>query len=67
MDNITEYLIPVLAFTLLCAGWIMVQMVAKKMRIKNHIDGGGCCGACDEKAKGTCDGKNKSMDIKNAH
>ena len=50
MGNYLPYIIPVLAFTLLTAGWAAVQLLAKKAGTKNHIDyEGGCCGACDEK------------------
>jgi hypothetical protein len=50
MENLFQYLIPVFALTLLAAGWMLVQIIAKKMNIKNHIDEtSGCCGACSEK------------------
>lgn len=51
MSEWLTYLIPVLALTLLVAGWGGVQLLAKKMRTKNHIDHGGCCGACDNKGE----------------
>jgi hypothetical protein len=55
MEEIFSYLIPVLAITALTAGWMAVQMLAKSMKVKNHIDRtSGCCGACDN--KDTCDG-----------
>jgi len=41
---------------LLAAGWMGVQILAKRMQTKNHIDnGGGCCGACENRA--SCDKK----------
>jgi hypothetical protein len=47
LTTFVEYLIPVLALTLLVAGWMGMQLLAKKMKVKNHIDHrGGCCGAC---------------------
>ena len=46
-----EYIIPVVMITVLAAGWMAVQVLAKKMGTKNHIDNGsGCCGACDNKS-----------------
>jgi hypothetical protein len=55
MEEIFSYMIPVLAITALTAGWMAVQMLAKSMKVKNHIDRtSGCCGACDN--KDTCDG-----------
>ena len=48
-----QYIIPVLAFTALTGGWMAVQILAKKMKTKNHIDSSaGCCGACTN--KGSC-------------
>jgi hypothetical protein len=53
MEAIIQYLIPVLALTALAAGWMAVQLIARRMKVKNHIDnGGGCCGACGSK---TCE------------
>jgi hypothetical protein len=50
MEKFLEYFIPVLAFALLAAGWMMVQLMAKKMGTKNHIEHhASCCGACDKK------------------
>lgn len=54
MENYSEYILPVLILALLSAGWMMVQLVAKKIGTKNHIDNdGSCCGACDK--KDSCD------------
>lgn len=51
LDEFWTYLIPVLAFTVLTGGWMAVQILAKKMKTKNHIDNtNGCCGACENKA-----------------
>ncbi|MBI4930530.1 MAG: hypothetical protein HY841_07195 [Bacteroidetes bacterium] len=50
MENYLEYILPVLALALLAAGWVVVQIIAKKMGTKNHFDyGGGCCGDCEKK------------------
>ncbi|MEK6616408.1 MAG: hypothetical protein AABZ32_09895 [Bacteroidota bacterium] len=50
MENYLEYILPVLAFALLVAGWVVVQLIAKKMGTKNHFDNaGGCCGDCEKK------------------
>ena len=52
MNEILTYILPVLAITLLAAGWVGVQLLAKKMKTKNHIDGhSGCCGACEGKSE----------------
>ena len=50
MENYLEYVLPVLAFALLAAGWMAMQLLAKKNGTKNLIDnGGGCCGDCEKK------------------
>lgn len=50
MNEFLQYIIPVLAVTFLAAGWAAVQILAKRMKTKNHIDnGGGCCGACENR------------------
>ncbi|KAB2878995.1 hypothetical protein F9K33_11030 [bacterium] len=36
--EITQYIIGILTASLLCAGWIVVQMVARKMKTKNLFD-----------------------------
>jgi hypothetical protein len=42
-----EYIIPILFVALLCAGWVAVQMIAKKMKTKNHFDHlNNACGNC---------------------
>lgn len=54
--NIIYTLLPVFILAMLTAAWMGVQLLAKRSKIKNHIDdGGGCCGACDLKEKGQCD------------
>jgi len=49
-----KYIIPILFVAALCAGWVIVQLLAKKMKTKNHMDNlgkGGCmtctCGASE--------------------
>ncbi len=49
-----NYIIPVLVLSVLCAGWVVVQIIARKMKTKNHFDDlgkGGCanctCGGLD--------------------
>jgi len=50
-EEILSYIIPLIGFTLMVAGWMGVQILAKKMKTKNHIDNtSGCCGACENKA-----------------
>ena len=42
-----SYLLAILGMGLLCAGWIMVQFLAKKMETKNHFDNlNNSCGGC---------------------
>ena len=44
-----KYIIPILAVAALCAGWVVVQLLAKKMKTKNHFDnlsGEGSCMNC---------------------
>ncbi|MBT8327672.1 MAG: hypothetical protein KJP21_08105 [Bacteroidia bacterium] len=49
MEELFTYLIPILVLSVLVAGWGAVQFLAKKMNVKNHIDHGGCCGACENR------------------
>ncbi|MFQ5335497.1 MAG: hypothetical protein ACE5DN_05425 [Flavobacteriales bacterium] len=49
-----QYIIPVLIVTALSAGWVGVQLLARKAKTKNHMDhgGGGCScggGSCDNR------------------
>ncbi|MCH8233940.1 MAG: hypothetical protein IIB82_15035 [Bacteroidetes bacterium] len=39
-----SYIIPVLAVAVLSAGWAGVQLLARHLGTKNHIDHGGACG-----------------------
>ena len=46
MDLISLFL-PVFSLALLCAGWVVVQLLARRMGTKNHIDNAGTgCGQC---------------------
>jgi len=48
MSEFTQYIIPILALTLIAGGWAGVQLLARKMQTKNHIDQTtGCCGNCN--------------------
>lgn len=49
MEEFLTYIIPIAGLTILVAGWGAVQLLAKKMNTKNHIDHGGCCGACSNR------------------
>ncbi|MCB0654916.1 MAG: hypothetical protein KDC57_02205 [Saprospiraceae bacterium] len=50
MDTFIQYLIPIIALGLLAAGWMGMQLWAKRNEVKNHIDHqGGCCGACSNR------------------
>lgn len=54
MGKYLEFILPVLAISLLTAGWMAVQLLAKKIGTKNHIDNDvSCCGDCEK--KDTCD------------
>ncbi|MEZ4955797.1 MAG: hypothetical protein R2825_19720 [Saprospiraceae bacterium] len=45
--QILSHLLPIFALSLLCAGWVAVQFLAKKMGTKNHFDHGAeSCGKC---------------------
>lgn len=44
MEMITTYLIPVLALTILAGFWVAVQLLARKVGTKNHIENAGECG-----------------------
>jgi len=54
--SVQEFIIPVLFVAVLSAGWVIVQILAKKMKTKNHFDdlGQGGCMNC------TCGGIEKS-------
>jgi hypothetical protein len=42
-----SHLLSIFALSALCAGWVAVQLLAKKLGTKNHIDNAGdCCGGC---------------------
>lgn len=47
MHLLHEFAIPVLALTALCAGWVGVQLLAKRLGTKNHIDRPPGCGNCN--------------------
>ncbi len=53
-QEIIKTITPIFVLALVAAGWMGVQLLAKKMKTKNHIDnGGGCCGACSDKSSCT--------------
>ena len=42
-----KYLISILFVGVLCGGWVIVQLIAKKMKTKNHFDHlNSSCGHC---------------------
>lgn len=53
MEDLMRYVIPVAALAALAAGWMGMQLIARRMKVKNHIDHGGCCGACGDRASCT--------------
>ena len=42
--NLFSHILPVFAIAALCAGWVAVQVLAKRMGTKNHFDDAGSCG-----------------------
>jgi hypothetical protein len=45
--ELIKYIIPIFSVAVLCAGWVLVQIVAKKMKTKNHFDHlNSGCGGC---------------------
>lgn len=52
------YLLPILALTALTAGWMAVQLLAKRLGTKNHIDEfKDGCGNCTCGGGGACQTK----------
>lgn len=51
-----QYIIPILFVSFLTAGWVGVQLIARKMKTKNHFDdlNSSTCGQC------TCGGSEES-------
>lgn len=50
-----QYIIAILSLSLLAAGWVGVQILARKMKTKNHFDNLNSCGHCScGGAEGTC-------------
>jgi len=49
MKLILDLLVPVLGVAVLAGGFMGVQLLARKLGIRNHIDHGGCCGACSNR------------------
>jgi hypothetical protein len=57
-----NYLIPILSLAALCAGWVLVQLLAKKMKTKNHFDHlNSACGHC------TCGGVEAACEKENTN
>lgn len=57
--DILSLLIPVFALAVLCAAWVGVQLLARRMGTKNHFEHGsggcgqcGCGSVCQRKAEG---------------
>jgi hypothetical protein len=45
--NLISHILPILALAALAAGWAAVQLLARKLGTKNHIEHGkDCCGGC---------------------
>lgn len=45
--NLVEVIIPVFALAGLCAGWVLVQLLARRLGTKNHFDRKPGCGKCN--------------------
>ena len=57
-----NHLLAIIGLGALCAGWIAVQFLARKMRTKNHFDDlNGSCGRC------TCGGVGLECNYENKH
>ena len=42
-----QYIIPVISLAALCGGWVAVQLLARRMKTKNHFDHlNSSCGHC---------------------
>ncbi|MCB0553927.1 MAG: hypothetical protein KDD02_10275 [Phaeodactylibacter sp.] len=45
--QILSYLLPIFALSALAAGWMGLQLLARRLGTKNHIEhGGNGCGQC---------------------
>ncbi len=44
MKQLFNHIIPILAVVALTASWAAIQIIAKKLGTKNHIDNAGSCG-----------------------
>ncbi|HRW76568.1 MAG: hypothetical protein H6568_14085 [Lewinellaceae bacterium] len=55
MSEWIQYFLPVLALTAVCAGWIGVQLLARRMGTKHHLGErkAGSCGGCG--CQGQCE------------
>jgi hypothetical protein len=43
-----QFIIPIMGLSALCAGWVLVQLLARKMKTKNHFDDlNSSCGHCN--------------------
>jgi hypothetical protein len=49
MNQILDFLVAIVGMAVLAGGFMGVQLLARKMGIRNHIDHGGCCGACSDR------------------
>ncbi len=58
-----KYIIIILSLGLLCASWILVQLLARKMKTKNHFDDlNSSCGNCNCGAiSGSCENEMKKV------
>ncbi|MDH5398025.1 MAG: hypothetical protein OEX02_07755 [Cyclobacteriaceae bacterium] len=54
--DIVNLIVPVVAVAVLAGGWAAVQVLAKRMGTKNHIEHGGACGGkCTCMGGGSCE------------
>jgi len=51
-----DYIIPIIAVGALCAGWVVVQLLARRLKTKNHITTlADNCTTCTCGGDGECD------------
>jgi len=55
MNDFLTFFIAITGLSLLCAGWIALQFLARKMKTKNHFDNlNSSCGNCTCGGEGEC-------------
>lgn len=58
MNEFITFFIAIIGLALLCAGWVALQYLARKMKTKNHFDDlNSSCGSCMCGGDGVCANK----------